>query len=187
MQAYICRQGLYLHHRAWKALNSHSSCAALLEDSFIASRWLHVSCAPTNADRWQEGSHAQRQGRRVAELVDLLAIAQVWHAEDVLIDGARLHVVVISNVLIKMRPREDVIPATVHSSVSQSRCPHQQVTLHSRLHHAMAKGNDEEAVTNLSRMKTVYSASTAAHPSMWSLRGCPSLLTYSLYRVTFEP
>ena len=111
-----------------------------------------MSCALTNADRWQEGSHAQRQGWRVAELVDLLAIAQVWHAEDVLINGARLHVVVVSDVLIKMRPREDVIPALLHSHLSHSRHLNQQVTPHFLLYYAVAKGNDEEPLTDLSRV-----------------------------------
>ena len=112
-----------------------------------------MSCALTNADRWQEGSHAQRQGWRVAELVNLLAIAQVWHAEDVLINGARLHVVVVSDVLIKMRPREDVIPALVHSHLSHSRRLNQQVTLLFLLYYAVAKGNDEEPLTDLSRVE----------------------------------
>ena len=111
-----------------------------------------MSCDPTNADRRQEGSHAQRQGWRVAELVNLLAIAQVWHAEDVLINGARLHVIVVSNVLIKMRPREDVVPALVHSIVSYSKCLHQQSALHVLFHHAMAKECDKNALTDPSRV-----------------------------------
>ena len=47
----------------------------------------------------------------MAEPVNLLTPAQVWHAEDILIDCAGLQIVIVGDVLVEMRAREHVIPA----------------------------------------------------------------------------